>query len=188
MLARRVQHYGHRYVYSRGSTAGTEKADAIPSAFDAIRQRLVTTGHFSRLPDQLIINEYTPGQGSKLSQRPSLVFFPWAVVVSYAGIGPHVDDVKLFDNAVASITLGSGCVMDFSPPSDGDVKEQIDSVGVWLAPCSLVVLKDDARYKWRHSIAKRKADRNVRVFGQPGLQTVARGTRVSLTFRTMKST
>ena len=47
----------------------------------------------------------------------------------------------------------------------------------WLDPRSIIVLKDEARYKWMHSIPPRKSD--ISPFGDK----IKRGTRVSLTFR-----
>jgi hypothetical protein len=41
---------------------------------------------------------------------------------------------------------------------------------------SLLVMKDEARYKWTHGIAKRKSDRYRG-------RTIVRRRRVSLTFR-----
>lgn len=41
--------------------------------------------------DQLIINEYQPGQG----------------------INPHIDNVKLFAEPIVSLSLGSECIMEF---------------------------------------------------------------------------
>jgi hypothetical protein len=49
---------------------------------------------------------------------------------------------------------------------------------LFLEQGSLLILADDARYKWRHAIPGRKNDR---VDGQ----VIRRGRRVSLTFRTV---
>lgn len=43
---------------------------------------------------------------------------------------------------------------------------------IYLEPRSLLILKDDARYKWKHGITSRKSDNGVK-----------RQKRVSLTFR-----
>jgi alkylated DNA repair dioxygenase AlkB len=80
--------------------------------------------------DQVIVNEYRPGQG----------------------ISPHVDCVPCFGPVVAAISLGSECVMDFTHPGDGA------SAAVRLAPGSLCVMTGPARYTWRHGIAARKSD------------------------------
>lgn len=100
------------------------------------------------LPDQLIINEYLPGQG----------------------IAEHIDCEPCFGDIVASLSLGSGCTMDFTEVAT-EVKRS-----VFLPRRSLVIISEDARYKWKHGIAKRKSD-------MMGGQKTARGRRISITFR-----
>lgn len=84
------------------------------------------------------------------------------------GISPHVDYVSDFGDTVASLSLGSDAVMDFARGSQ--------RYRVWLERRSVVVMKGVARYEWTHGIARRKSDKI-------GPFTVARGRRVSLTFR-----
>jgi len=112
--------------------------------------RLVTDGYMTAAPDQLIVNEYEPGQG----------------------ISAHVDCVPCFGPVVCSVTLGSQCVMELTAVEGGEVKSLLLERG------SLLVLAEDARYKWRHGIRGRKTD----TFGE---QVLTRGRRVSLTFRTV---
>jgi len=107
-------------------------------------------GEIDPLLNQTIVNEYTPGQG----------------------IAPHVDHKTLFGDTVASLSLGSATTMVLSY---GGVKEEIR-----LEPRSVIILQDDARWKWAHSIPARKSDL---VDGK----RVPRGRRVSLTFRTYLS-
>ncbi|MEU6717306.1 alpha-ketoglutarate-dependent dioxygenase AlkB [Nonomuraea sp. NPDC046802] len=150
-LSRRVQHYGHRYDYGRRSvTSRSSPAPPIPSWAEQHAKRLVSAGLMRAEADQVIVNEYLPGQG----------------------ISPHIDCVPCFGPVVAAISLGSGCVMDFTHPANGTRAE------VPLAPGSLCVMAGPARYSWRHSIAARKSD--------PGAAgRVPRGRRVSVTFRTV---
>jgi len=131
-LRRRVQHYGHRYDYGRRSVAPEAAATAPPLPPWARDQaaRLVREGLTDRQPDQVIVNEYLPGQG----------------------ISAHVDCVPCFGPVVAAISLGSDCVMDFTHPGDGT------KTAVHLAPGSLCVMTGPARYDWRHGIAARKSD------------------------------
>jgi alkylated DNA repair dioxygenase AlkB len=155
-LRRRVQHYGHRYDYGRRSmTADPQTTAAAPPLPPwALQQaaRLAQEGFMDLEADQVIINEYQPGQG----------------------ISAHVDCVPCFGPVVAAISLGSGCVMDFTHPKDGT------KVEVYLAPGSLCVMTGPARYDWRHSIAARKSD--------PGAGArIPRSRRVSVTFRTVLS-
>ncbi|MFD4137814.1 alpha-ketoglutarate-dependent dioxygenase AlkB [Streptomyces sp. NPDC058572] len=152
-LRRRVQHYGHRYDYgSRSVSADHTVSAAAPLPYWAQEQArlLVQEGIMETTPDQVIVNEYEPGQG----------------------ISAHLDCVPCFGPVVAAITLGSGCVMDFSHKASGA------RVPVRLAPGSLCVMTGPARYDWRHAIAARKSD--------PGpAGRVPRGRRVSVTFRTV---
>lgn len=82
------------------------------------------------------------------------------------GISAHIDNTKMFGDIVVSISLGSTYPMKFS----NEAKEETIS----LARRSLVALTGDARYAYKHSIAARKKDDGI-----------ARGTRISMTFRTV---
>lgn len=154
-LRRRVQHYGHRYDYGRRSVTGTGRAaaPAIPEWAATLAARLHREGHFDRPADQVIVNEYRPGQG----------------------ISAHVDCVPCFGPAVAAISLGGACTMDFSSP-DGASRSEL-----WLEPGSLCVQTGPARYEWRHAISARKSDLRAG-------QRVPRARRVSVTFRTVLDT
>lgn len=131
-LRRRVQHYGHRYDYGRRTvaTADRHEVEPIPVWAQALATRLHDEGHLDRPADQVIVNEYLPGQG----------------------ISAHIDCVPCFGPVVAAISLGSASTMDFKSP------DKTRSVPVWLQPGSLCVMTGPARYTWRHSIAARKSD------------------------------
>lgn len=62
-LKRRVQHYGWRYDYKARGITQDLRIGAIPNWLAGLCERLNTEGIFSRAPDQVIINEYHPGQG-----------------------------------------------------------------------------------------------------------------------------
>jgi alkylated DNA repair dioxygenase AlkB len=78
--------------------------------------------------NQIIINEYTPGQG----------------------IGPHIDNQKAFGRTVATLSLLSDIQMDF--------KYRSDAFHIYLKRRSLTILEDDARYICTHGIVPRKSD------------------------------
>lgn len=137
-LSRRTQQYGYKYNYSKNNIL--EKAKVIPHQFNFIINAI--SQKFNKNFDQLIINEYVAGQG----------------------ISPHIDHIKLFDDTIISISLGSPCVMKFT--NNDNIYEQI------LDRRSMVALQSDVRYKWKHSIPARKSDNNI-----------DRTTRISLTFR-----
>ena len=83
---RRTQYYGERYV-PRSSLV--DQARAMPAWSRSVCQRLVEAGMMDRLPNQIGINEYLPGQG----------------------IAPHIDHMG---GTVVSLSLGSDCVMEFT--------------------------------------------------------------------------
>jgi alkylated DNA repair dioxygenase AlkB len=151
-IDRRVQHYGYQYHYTSASSTPTPTIP-IPEAFKTLCARLVEDGYFPILPEQVIINEYEPGQG----------------------IAAHTDHQGHFGPVIASISLLSEYPMDMTPISASLGKPET----VPLPVNSLLVLKDDARSKWKHAIAKRKTDE---VDGK----RKKREKRISVTFRLMK--
>jgi alkylated DNA repair dioxygenase AlkB len=151
-LRRRVQHYGHRYDYGRRAVADpadSRIATPVPDWARTLCTRLHDEGHLAEPADQIIVNEYLPGQG----------------------ISAHTDCVPCFGPAVAAVSLGSACTMDFTSPD-------LDRVPIWLQPGSLCVMTGPARYTWRHAIPARKSDPTPH-------GRVQRGRRVSVTFRTI---
>ncbi len=69
------------------------------------------------------------------------------------GIPPHIDVPRFFVNQIASLSLGLSCVMEFTSPNN--------KIPIFLSAHSLVILKDEARYKWKHVIPARKSDNGV---------------------------
>lgn len=133
MGQRRILQYGH--VYHRG----TEKVSEIvptrpmPSWCRLLAQKIVNHEGWSAFPDQVIINEYQPGQG----------------------IGRHVDDPELFGPSVAVVSLGGPALLEFSRADSTDHNRY----SILLEPGSLLVLSGEARYGWRHEIKRRSSDR-----------------------------
>lgn len=131
-LTRRTQHYGHTYDYTNKNVLAKDVVTPpIPDWCTFIIDRLMDQGVLETVPDQLIVNEYQPGQG----------------------IHAHVDNVASFADGIVSISLCSDIVMDFIP---GDGKGE--KVELSLPKRSLLSLHGDARYKWRHGISARKSD------------------------------
>ena len=145
-LKRRVQHYGYKYDYKSKKIDPRHYIGPIPEWLMPLCDRFLDDGVFSALPDQIIVNEYLPGQG----------------------IAQHIDCIPCFDDVICSLSLGSDCVMEFS-------KDEV-SAYQFLETRSLLILTSDARYSWQHGIAARK-------FDYYGGAKIARGRRVSLTFR-----
>ncbi len=129
-LSRRVQHYGWRYDYRSRTVTPEMFLGRLPPEFVALARSLAGRSCIAFEPDQAIVNEYLPRQG----------------------ISPHVDCVECFSDTIASLSLGSGCVMTLART------QQMLQHEVHLPRRSMVVLQGDARYIWTHAIAKRKSD------------------------------
>jgi alkylated DNA repair dioxygenase AlkB len=121
---RRRQHYGASYGRINDSTR------EIPSWAQVLVRRLYDDGISDRPFDQMLVNEYFPGQGISMHR-----------------------DYEPFDRTVVSLSLLSDCVMDFR-----HVKASRREA-ILLERRSLLVLSDEARYEWQHGIAPRKTDR-----------------------------
>jgi alkylated DNA repair dioxygenase AlkB len=121
---RRRQPYGAAY------TTAEKEGREIPEWGRALAERMHREGLSERPFDQILVNEYEPGQG----------------------IAMHRDYLP-FDRTVVSLSLLSACVMDFRHAVDGR------RASLLLQPRSLLVLNDEARYEWEHGIARRKNDR-----------------------------
>ncbi len=155
--SRRVAQYGYRYDYNKAMMpVAIEPLPEIarslvlhPEMIKRIAGRADARGFDF---NQLIINEYLPGQG----------------------ISPHVDHPQQFGPVVFCISLGSGTNIEFTMPGTGG-----RVVNRYMHPGSAYVLTGPARSMWRHGITAKKSDN---VFGT----RVPRGTRYSLTYRTVQ--
>ena len=148
-LKRRVQHYGFKYDYKARRVDMGMHLGELPEWLKRLSQKLHKDGHTPEVADQVIVNEYLPGQG----------------------ISSHIDCEPCFEGTIVSLSLGSGCVMNFTHKFDKAKK-----IPVWLEPRSLVVLSKDARFEWLHGIPARKWD-------EWDGHKYMRERRVSLTFR-----
>ena len=130
-LKRRVQHYGYRYNYKSRAIALSMYLGELPDWAAKIAARIYQENYINDIPDQVIVNEYQPGQG----------------------ISQHVDCRSCFTDTIISLSLGSSCMMDFRCVASTEKKS------LFLEPGSLLVLKDEARYQWMHAIPPRKIDK-----------------------------
>ena len=150
-LKRRTQHYGYYYDYKTSHLDLSAKTEPLPDFIKFILPKLQALEILKDFnPDQLIINEYLPGQG----------------------ISSHIDKVSDFEEKICSISLGSDVIMEFR--KGGEKNE------VRLRENSIVILTEDARFKWSHGIPARKSDKLNGI-------TQERRSRVSLTFRIKKN-
>ena len=129
-IKRRVQHYGYKYDYKLRTINHSMYLGEIPEWSKEFAERLVARKYMTTMPDQIIVNEYLPGQG----------------------IANHVDCEPCFGDTIITISLNSNCVMDFI---NLETKQKIE---VLLEPRSLVVINGVSRYKWTHGIPARKTD------------------------------
>ncbi len=106
-----------------------ESTDPIPKWCRKIKKRIEKTTN--KTFNQVIVNEYTPGQG----------------------ISQHIDHTKLFDDIVVTLSTGSDAVMEFA--NKNTTYEQL------LKRRSLAVLTGDSRYRWTHCIPARKQDNGI---------------------------
>jgi len=131
-LKRRVQHYGFKYDYKKRSIDYSMYLGPFPEWLAALSDRLYFEKLIEYIPDQVIVNEYLPGQG----------------------IANHIDCEPCFSDTIISLSLLSSCVMDISNKNAPQ-----DKIEVLLQPRSLIVLSRDARYQWSHGIPSRMTDK-----------------------------
>ena len=120
--SRRVAHFGYYYSYDR---TGLKEAPPIPLDL----KKLASVERINKLInldinsfDQVIINEYNPGQQ----------------------IAYHTDHTKLFGPVISCITIGQSVPIYFRLGSEE--KELLIEEG------SMYIMTEDARYKWQHSL------------------------------------
>jgi len=130
-LKRRVQHYGYIYDYKRRTVDPDMYLGDLPTWSNNITNQLANLEAFAIEPDQMIINEYEPGQG----------------------IAHHVDCEPCFGDIIASLSLNSTCIMSFIHTENNQKLELL------LEPNSLLIMSGEARYNWKHGIPARKSDK-----------------------------
>jgi alkylated DNA repair dioxygenase AlkB len=130
-LKRRVQHYGYKYDYKARGISDDAYLGPLPEWLNSLTTKLYDEKIFTKLPDQVIVNEYLPGQG----------------------ISAHIDCAACFGDIIASLSVGSATIMQFKNLKSGVKTERL------LEQRSLVVLSTEARYDWTHEIPARKTDK-----------------------------
>lgn len=147
-LQRRLQQHGYKYIYKDGFLVASLYLGPLPNWANFIAQRLTQEGITTTVPDQMTVNEYDPGQG----------------------LTGHIDCPVCFGDTIITLNLGSYCVMDFIHACTQEKRQLL------LSPRSLLVLQEEARYGWEHSVAACKVDWYQ---GQEFMRT----RRVAMTFR-----
>jgi alkylated DNA repair dioxygenase AlkB len=129
-LRRRVQHYGWRYDYRARRVTADMRLGPLPDWLAPVTGAVARLPEFELGPDQVIVNEYLPGQG----------------------ISAHVDCEPCFGPAIASLSLGGPAQMVFRHRQAGE------QISLTLEPLMLLILSGQARYDWTHEIPARKSD------------------------------
>lgn len=129
-LKRRVQHYGWRYDYRARRVTADMRLGPLPDWLAAVVDSVGALPEFGRRPDQVIVNEYLPGQG----------------------ISGHVDCEPCFGPVIASLSLSGHAEMVLRRSRTGERRS------LMLEPFTLLILAGEARYDWTHEIPARKSD------------------------------
>ncbi len=125
---RRLQYYGYRNELDKPYDLIKFPVEMPPLIYQ-LSEEIVEQHILLHQPDQVIINEYEPGEGIK----------------------PHKDR-NYYDNQICGVNLGSGCIMRFIRGKNLEV------IDVEIPRRSLYVMQDEARLKWKHAIPPRKKD------------------------------
>ena len=112
---RRLQYYGYRNELDKPYDLIPFPIQ-IPTQIYNLSQEIVRQGILNLQPDQVIINEYIPGEGIK----------------------PHKDRAY-YENQICGVNLGSGCIMRFIRGLN------LEIIDVEIPRRSLYVMQDDAR-------------------------------------------
>ena len=156
-LMRKTRQYGYEYNYNAKESHTLKKIKyTTPNQLLCIADVLYKYNLMRQKPNQIIINKYEPGQG----------------------ISAHRDHMKYFTGDIATLSLGSEYVMKFRPHPENTSVDSKKFYDVLLPVGSLAVMKDDARSLWTHEISNTKTDM---IDGK----RIKRGTRISITFRTV---
>lgn len=149
-VVRRVQQFGYAYDYG---TKTIRPAPPIPPELQSLIKSLQGKKLLNEYVNQIIVNEYLPGQG----------------------ITAHTDHAYWFGDQICSLSLQSGCKMILHDRTTDLHKS------VYLKPRSLLSLTGPARWRFTHAIPATKSDTIIQP--DKSQITKPRSTRVSITFR-----
>jgi len=142
------EHYG--YNYNKYKSSKINYIDELLNVYHKYISKILNDKYISEKPDKIIINRYLPGEG----------------------MSEHIDKPNIFKNKIYSLSLGSGCTMIFENKDNNEIKN------IYIPPKTLLIMEDDARYKYTHSIESIKYD----IINN---NEIKRKTRYSITFRNM---
>eukprot|EP01064_Diplonema_japonicum_P034111 TRINITY_DN6965_c0_g1_i1.p1 TRINITY_DN6965_c0_g1~~TRINITY_DN6965_c0_g1_i1.p1 ORF type:complete len:537 (+),score=89.71 TRINITY_DN6965_c0_g1_i1:58-1611(+) len=152
-MLRRVAHFGYNFLYPAG---GIDLKNPDPEGLQPWIAKLAR-----RIETRF---KAVPGT---LSQMTANEYNPGQ------GIAPHFDDFDTIGELLCTISLGAETLLTLTDTVT------TTSLQVRLKRRSIGVMTRDVRYKWTHGVPKRMTDPAV----TPGEKALARGHRISLTFR-----
>lgn len=129
-LQRRTIHYGYKYDYFEKNKLD----ETLPIPFELFFIKEKIENHLNKTFNQIIVNEYNPGQG----------------------IYSHIDNINLFDEIIVSLSLNSDIIMDFINTNQNHIEHLL------LKKNSIVILQNNARYTYKHGIKARKSDNGIK--------------------------
>lgn len=171
---RRVQHYGYAFNYLTNNVDPQRFLGSLPPFAVEVVNELshqfnsaessngIYAQEYAQLKRALPNGTWNPDQLTINEYRPG------------QGIPHHIDTHSAFDEAIVSVSIMGDTVMEFCHP-DGKIGRK----KIFVPRRSLLALTGDARYLWTHGITPRATDS---IDGT----LVPRGTRISLTYRTVK--
>ena len=127
---RRLQYYGYRNELFKPYDL-VPSSNKIPRFLNNLINIMIDENIINEKPDQIIINEYLPGQR----------------------LIPHRDRISYFKDVIIGVSLNSGTVMQFISMKDNKQKKEI-----YIPRKSLYIMEGEARNKWLHGIPGRKKD------------------------------
>ena len=131
--SRRVQHYGYKYNYRSRSIGKSDYLGKLPEWSSELEKKIFDLDCVKKFqpihPNQLIVNEYNPGQG----------------------IAWHTD-AKSFADPIVTLSTGGSCIFEMRD-------EDHNTTELLLKPKTLVVMTGDSRWTWQHRIPGRAVDR-----------------------------
>jgi alkylated DNA repair dioxygenase AlkB len=130
-LKRRVQQYGYRYDYRRRGLDPNSYIGPLPEWSLELVTHCSQEGLINTDFNQLIVNEYLPGQG----------------------ISFHIDSRSSFSDTIFSVSLGSPCIMTMRRVGAAEARD------VFLEPGDVLIMSGEARHDWQHGITPRKTDK-----------------------------
>ena len=130
VMDRRVAQYGYEFDYSTGRALHVLDrpiSEHLRFLVERFRDGVEEEHQTLRDPDQVIVNEYYPGQG----------------------IGMHTDRTVLFDDTIHVVSVGSDASMTFTLNEEGDRRR----VHIPIPRRSCYIMRGDCRFNWQHGLA-----------------------------------